>query len=40
MFDSRGRERLSRLFDRVSFAILLSGYVAINLAQPFAARAA
>lgn len=29
---------MSRLFDRFSFAILLAGYVAINLALPLAAR--
>lgn len=38
IFDSMGRERLSRLFDRVSFAVFLIGYVAVNLALPLAAR--
>jgi hypothetical protein len=40
LFDSMGRERLSRLFDRVSFTVLLLGYVAANLALPLAARPA
>jgi hypothetical protein len=38
IFDSLGRERLSRLFDRASFAIFLLGYVGVNLALPLAAR--
>jgi hypothetical protein len=37
LFDSLGREKLSRLFDRVSFAVFLIGYVAVNLALPIAA---
>ena len=37
LYDSKGREALSRLFDRVSFAIFLVGYVLINLALPWAA---
>ncbi len=38
IFDTMGRERLSRFFDRVSFAVFLIGYVAVNLALPLAAR--
>jgi hypothetical protein len=38
LFDSIGRERLSRLFDRVSFTVLVLGYVAANVALPLAAR--
>jgi hypothetical protein len=38
LFDSMGRDRLSRLFDRVSFTVLLLGYVAANMALPLAAR--
>lgn len=38
IFDTMGRERLARIFDRVSFALLLAGYVAVNLALPLAAR--
>lgn len=38
LFDSLGRDRLSRYFDRVSFAVMLLGYVAVNLALPLAAR--
>ena len=37
LYDSKGREALSRLFDRVSFAIFLVAYVLINLALPLAA---
>jgi hypothetical protein len=40
IWDTMGRERLSRLFDRLSFALMLIGYVAINLALPLAARSA
>jgi hypothetical protein len=36
--DTLGQERLRRLFDHVSFAVFLVGYVAINLAFPFAAK--
>jgi hypothetical protein len=38
LFDSMGRERYSRLFDRVSFAVLGIGYVVLNLILPLAAR--
>ena len=38
-YDSRGLEKLSRLFDRVSFAVLLVGYAFVNIALPWAARA-
>ena len=37
LYDTKGKEALSRLFDRVSFAIFLVGYVLINLALPLAA---
>lgn len=37
IFDSMGRERLSRLFDRVSFAAFLLGYTAVNVALPWSA---
>jgi hypothetical protein len=40
IFDTMGRERLSRLFDRFSFALLLLGVVAINLVLPLTARSA
>jgi hypothetical protein len=36
--ETTGSERLSRLFDRVSFAVFLIGYVAVNLALPISAR--
>jgi hypothetical protein len=36
--DTLGQERLRRMFDHVSFAVFLVGYVAINLAFPFAAK--
>jgi len=38
LFDTMGRERLSRFFDRISFVVFLLGYVVINLTLPFAAR--
>lgn len=38
IFDSMGREGLSRFFDRVSFAVFLIGYMAVTLVLPFAAR--
>ena len=38
IYDTMGNERLSRLFDRVSFAVLLIGYAAVNLALPLSAR--
>jgi hypothetical protein len=37
LYDIKGKEALSRLFDRVSFIILLVGYVVINVALPLAA---
>lgn len=37
IFDTMGRERLSRLFDKVSFAAFLIGYAVINLVLPLAA---
>jgi hypothetical protein len=37
-FDTLGREKLSRFFDHVSFAVFVVGYVAVNLAFPLAAR--
>ncbi len=36
--DTMGNERLSRTFDRVSFAVFLIGYVAVDLALPISAR--
>jgi hypothetical protein len=38
VFDSMKLERLSVIFDRVSFVILLLGYLALNVALPLAAR--
>ncbi len=38
IFDNMGRERLSLFYDRISFAVLLPAYVAVNLALPLAAR--
>ena len=38
LFDTLGRERLSRFFDMVSLAIFVLGYVGVNLALPLAAR--
>lgn len=37
LYDRKGKKALSRLFDRVSFIVLLAGYVLINLALPVAA---
>jgi hypothetical protein len=37
LYDIKGKEALSRMFDRVSFIVLLAGYVTINLALPLAA---
>ena len=37
LYDRRGKIALSRLFDRVSFVVLLAGYATINLALPLAA---
>src|SRR5262245_33576026 len=39
VYERLGLEALSRRFDKVSFAILASGYLAINLALPLAASA-
>jgi len=36
-YDTMGLEKLSRLFDRVSFTVFLVGYVAVNIALPLAA---
>jgi hypothetical protein len=38
IYDTMGHERLSRFFDRVSFAVFLIGYVVVNLALPLSAR--
>jgi hypothetical protein len=38
VFDTMGRERLSRYFDKVSFAVFLIGYAVTNLILPLAAR--
>lgn len=38
IYDTMGSERLSRSFDRVSFAVFLIGYVAVNLTLPISAR--
>lgn len=38
VFDTMGREKLAILFDRVSFAVILIGYAAVNVALPFSAR--
>ena len=38
VLDSLGRDRLSRFFDRVSFAAMALGCIAVNLALPIAAR--
>ena len=38
LFDTMGRERLSRFFDHVSFTVILIGYVVLNIALPMAAR--
>ncbi len=38
MLDTMGRERLSRFFDRISFAVILIGYTAVNLMLPAAAH--
>jgi hypothetical protein len=40
IYDTMGRERLAIYFDRVSFVVFLIGYVAANLALPFAAMPA
>ena len=37
LYDRRGQEKLSQLLDRVSFAILASVYIIINIAIPLAA---
>jgi hypothetical protein len=39
VLDTMGLNRLRRLFDRVSFALFLTGYLAVNLLLPLAARA-
>ena len=37
LYDRKGKEALSRLLDRVSFIVMLAGYVLINVALPWAA---
>jgi hypothetical protein len=37
LYERKGKKRLSRLFDRVSFVIFLAGYSVINLILPWAA---
>jgi hypothetical protein len=37
-YDSMGLEKLSRFFDKVSFAVILIGYIVINVALSLAAR--
>lgn len=37
LYDRRGKVALSRLFDRVSFVVLVAGYLTINIALPIAA---
>ncbi len=37
VYDSLGRERLSRIFDRVCFAAFVVGYLTVNIALPLAA---
>ena len=37
LYERKGKKRLSRLFDRVSFVIFLAGYALINVALPWAA---
>jgi hypothetical protein len=36
LYDRKGKEALSRLLDKVSFVIMLAGYVLINVALPWA----
>jgi hypothetical protein len=38
-YDTMGLEKLSRLFDKVSFAVFLVGYVLVNIVLLLAARA-
>lgn len=38
ILDTLGRERLSRFCDRTFFAVMLLGYVAVNVALPLSAR--
>ena len=38
LMDSMGRDRFSRVFDRVSFVVLGFGYAGLNLILPLAAR--
>jgi hypothetical protein len=37
LYDRKGKKALSRLFDKVSFVVLLAAYVLINVALPWAA---
>jgi hypothetical protein len=38
IFETKGKEKLSRFFDRASFVVLLMGYVIVNLLLAFAAK--
>jgi len=38
VFDSKGREKLSRLLDKTTFVVLLLGYVILNVLLPLAAK--
>jgi hypothetical protein len=38
ILDTRGQDRLSRVLDKVSFVVLVLGYVVLNLILPLAAR--
>jgi hypothetical protein len=38
LHDTMGLEKLSRFFDRVSFAVFFVGYVLVNIALPLAAK--
>lgn len=37
LFERKGKEKLSRLFDRVSFVMFLVGYAAVNVVLPWSA---
>ena len=39
LYDRKGKEAISRKFDRVSFIVLLAGYIVINLSLPLVATA-
>jgi hypothetical protein len=38
IFDTRGQEKLSKVFDKVSFVVLILGYVIVNVLLPLAAK--